>query len=89
MDLAYELKSEVEAAPGFISVERFTSVSGDGTILSLSLWQDEDSVNRWRLNGKHADAQAQGRKIFDSYRIYTTSLLRMTASEHEHGTSDI
>ncbi|MBO6521969.1 MAG: antibiotic biosynthesis monooxygenase [Rhodospirillales bacterium] len=76
-DLAASLKSELEKVDGFISVERFESVTEPGKFLSLSFWRDEDAMNTWYAHAGHGDAQAKGRGgIFRDYRIRVASVIR-------------
>ena len=76
-DIAATLKPELEKIDGFISVERFSSLSDEGKILSLSFWRDEDAVKRWRTNLEHRAAQGRGRgEIFRDYRLRVASVLR-------------
>lgn len=76
-DLAANLKAELETIEGFISVERFHSLTDEGKYLSLSLWRDEAAVTEWRRRADHRAAQARGRgEIFADYRILVTSVLR-------------
>ena len=76
-DAAAALKDEVEAIDGFISVERFESLSAPGKYLSLSLWRDEGAVKAWRENVNHQAAQAKGKGgIFANYRIRVTEVVR-------------
>ncbi len=53
-DIAASLKPELERIDGFISVERFSSLTEEGKILSLSFWRDEDAVKRWRTHSNTA-----------------------------------
>src|SRR5437868_5175330 len=77
LGLAARLKPELEAIDGFISVERFQSLSDEAKLLSLSLWRDEDSVKRWRQHFEHRAAQQKGREfIFSDYRLRVVSVLR-------------
>jgi heme-degrading monooxygenase HmoA len=77
LDIAAELKKELETIDGFISVERFESLSEPGKILSLSFWRDEAAVARWRNLPSHRAAQAAGRSgIFRDYRLRIASVLR-------------
>src|SRR5258707_4929967 len=48
LDLAAELKPILETIDGFISVERFESLTEKGKILSLSVFRDEDALAAWR-----------------------------------------
>lgn len=77
LDIAAALKSDLEKIDGFVSVERFRSMSNDGKILSLSFWRDADAVKRWREHAKHRLAQAQGRNaVFANYRISVAAVDR-------------
>ena len=76
-DIAATLKPELEKIEGFISVERFASLTEEGKILSLSFWRDEDSVKRWRTHVEHRAAQRAGRGgIFRNYRLRIGSVVR-------------
>ncbi|HUC62857.1 MAG TPA: antibiotic biosynthesis monooxygenase, partial [Alphaproteobacteria bacterium] len=69
-DLALELKPTLEKIDGFVSVERFESLTEKGKFLSLSTWRDEEAVKAWREQAEHRVAQARGQRgIFSSYRI--------------------
>lgn len=77
LDIAAELKPRLEKIDGFISVERFASLSDPKKILSLSFWRDEEAVAAWRNLESHRAAQAQGRaKVFADYRLRVASVLR-------------
>jgi heme-degrading monooxygenase HmoA len=77
LDLAVSLKSELEKIDGFVSIERFASITNEGKILSLSIWRDEDAVKRWRNLEGHRAAQAKGRGgIFADYRLRVASVIR-------------
>jgi len=70
LDLAARLRDELEAADGFVSIERFESLSEPGKLLSLSFWRDEAAVTAWRVNARHQTAQTKGRtEIFADYRL--------------------
>lgn len=76
-DLAASLRRELEAVDGFISVERFESLSTKGKYLSLSTWRDEEAVKAWRDQADHRIAQARGKGgIFADFRIRVASVLR-------------
>jgi len=76
-DLAAALKPKLEKIDGFISVERFESLTDKGKVLSLSFWRDEDAVARWRNVAEHRAAQAKGRGgIFSDYRLRIASVVR-------------
>ena len=75
--LAGELRSDLEKIDGFISIERFESLTEKGKFLSLSFWRDEEAVRRWRNLESHRAAQAKGRGgIFADYRLRVASVLR-------------
>ena len=76
-DLAGKLRPQLEAIDGFISVERFRSVSDEGKYLSLSFWRDEEAVRSWREHAEHRIAQAQGKKtIIADFRIRVAEVVR-------------
>jgi heme-degrading monooxygenase HmoA len=76
-DIAASLKPELERIDGFISVERFSSLTEEGKVLSLSFWRDEEAVKRWRTHLHHRAAQREGRGgVFRDYRLRVASVLR-------------
>jgi heme-degrading monooxygenase HmoA len=77
LDYAARLKPELEKMDGFISVERFESLTTPGKLLSLSFWRDEAAVANWRNHGEHRQAQAAGRAgLFADYRLCVVSVIR-------------
>jgi heme-degrading monooxygenase HmoA len=77
LDIAQRLRSELERVDGFISIERFESLTNPGKILSLSFWRDEASVARWRSHEQHRTAQRAGRTgIFRDYRLRVAAVVR-------------
>ncbi len=77
LDLAASLRDELERMDGFLSVERFESLSQPGKLLSLSFWRDEEAVARWRHLPEHRQAQAAGRGgVFLDYRLRVANVLR-------------
>jgi heme-degrading monooxygenase HmoA len=77
MDHAARLCSELERIDGFISVERFQSLTDPGKLLSLSFWRDEAAVARWRNHAEHRTTQAAGRNgIFRDYRLRVAAVVR-------------
>jgi heme-degrading monooxygenase HmoA len=77
LDIAARLRPELEKIDGFISIERFKSLSQEGKILSLSFWRDEDAIARWRQQEQHQAAQRTGRdRIFRDYRIRVAAVMR-------------
>lgn len=76
-DLAAALRPELEQMEGFISIERFESLTTKGKYLSLSFWRDEDAVRRWRIHEDHRRAQALGRGgVFADYRLRVATVIR-------------
>ncbi len=83
IDIAAELRSALEQIGGFISVERFQSLTNPGKILSLSFFEDEDAITEWRNLSAHRDAQTKGRNgIFSGYRLRIAQVIR------DYGMSD-
>jgi heme-degrading monooxygenase HmoA len=77
LDLAAQLRPLLETSDGFVSIERFESLSEPGKILSLSLWRDEAAVAAWRNTAAHRAAQANGRAaIFADYRLRIAAVVR-------------
>lgn len=77
LDLAAELKPLLAQIDGFVSIERFESLTEPGKLLSLSFWRDEQAVQQWRELEHHRAAQQAGRKqIFDDYRLRVAHVLR-------------
>jgi heme-degrading monooxygenase HmoA len=77
MELVGTLKADLDRADGFISLERFESITTKGKFVSLQFWRDEECVRKWRNLQKHREAQAKGRGgIFSSYRLRICQVLR-------------
>ena len=77
LDLAAELRPILETIDGFISVERFESLTEKGKILSLSFFRDEAAVTAWRNIPQHRKTQGKGRaKIFENYRLRIAGVIR-------------
>lgn len=77
LDLVATLKEDLEQAEGFISLERFESITNKGRFVSLQYWRDEESIRKWRNLQKHREAQKRGRAgIFASYRLRIAGVLR-------------
>ena len=77
LELAAEIRDELSAIDGFVSVERFRSITDPGKILSLSFFRDEEAIQRWRNISAHRTAQAKGRGgVFDGYRLRIAGVIR-------------
>ncbi len=76
-DLAASLREDLVKIDGFISIERFESLTTKGKYLSLSFWRDEEAIRTWRNREEHRKVQAKGRNsVFSEYRIRVASVLR-------------
>lgn len=76
-DLAGELRPELQKIDGFLSVERFESLSTPGRYVSLSFWRDEAAVLEWRRHAEHRVAQERGKSdIFSDFRISVANVIR-------------
>lgn len=76
-DIAASLRDELERTDGFVSVERFQSMSTEGKFLSLSFWMDEEAVQRWYKHIDHSAAQSEGQDaVFKYYRIRVGEIIR-------------
>ena len=77
LQLATELKEHLAQVDGFVSIERFASLSEEGKLCSLSFWEDEAAINKWREFDLHRLAQAQGKAgIFADFRIRVATVVR-------------
>ena len=77
LDIAAELRPHLKEIDGFISVERFESLTEKGKMLSVSFFRDEAAVQAWRNVAEHRVAQAKGRGgIFKDYRLRIASVIR-------------
>jgi heme-degrading monooxygenase HmoA len=77
LDIAADLRPILEKMDGFLSIERFESLTEKGKILSLSFWRDEDAVKAWRNQPEHRMAQKAGRGgIFRDYRLRVAQVMR-------------
>ncbi len=86
MELVGQLKPELDKAEGFISLERFESITTPGKFVSLQFWRDEESVRRWRNLQQHREAQKKGRGgIFASYRLRIAGVLRDYTMDQRDG----
>ena len=77
LDIAAAMRPMVEEVEGFISVERFESLTHPGKLLSLSFFEDEAALDRWRNLTAHRGAQRRGRTgVFKDYRLKVASVIR-------------
>jgi heme-degrading monooxygenase HmoA len=89
-EIAAALSAELQQTDGFVSVERFESLTRPGSFLSLSAWRDEEAVRRWRNTAHHRAGQREGREaVFASYRIRVAEVLRdYTGTERGQAPAD-
>lgn len=77
LEMAAALRPALAKMEGFISIERFESLSEPGKMLSLSFWRDETAVRQWREHAEHRAAQRAGRQsVFDDYRLRIATVVR-------------
>jgi heme-degrading monooxygenase HmoA len=77
LDIAAKLRPMLQTIDGFISVERFESITEKGKMLSLSFFRDEEAVQAWRNIAEHRTAQAAGRSgVFKDYRLRIAGVIR-------------
>jgi heme-degrading monooxygenase HmoA len=77
LEYAAQLLPLLEQMDGFISIERFQSLTMPTKLLSLSFWRDEACVRAWREQFDHRAAQVAGRAgVFDDYRLRVATVLR-------------
>ncbi len=77
LDIAAALRPTLEKMDGFISIERFQSLTDPGKILSLSFWRDDAAIAGWRQVEHHRMAQAKGRgELFRDYRLRIAGVIR-------------
>ncbi len=90
LQLAKQLKPLLSGFEGFVSAERFQSLSEDGKFLSMNVWENEEAVASWRNIVEHRMSQKEGReKLFKSYKITIVSTLReYTDQDREQAPKD-
>ena len=77
LDMAAKMRPLVEEIEGFISVERFQSLTNPEKLLSLSFFEDEAALDRWRQLPAHRSAQKAGRAvIFEDYHLRIAHMIR-------------
>ncbi|NNG05842.1 MAG: antibiotic biosynthesis monooxygenase, partial [Inquilinus sp.] len=77
LDIAADLRPLLQQVDGFLSIERFESLTTPGKILSLSFWRDEQAIRDWRSVEAHRRAQTAGRaEVFADYRLRVATVIR-------------
>ncbi len=83
LDIATQLRPVLDKIDGFISIERFQSLSDPNKLLSLSFFENEAAIQQWRNLTAHREAQSKGRdEVFSDYRIRIAGVVR------DYGMSD-
>ncbi|MDO5401459.1 MAG: antibiotic biosynthesis monooxygenase family protein [Eubacteriales bacterium] len=90
LKMAASLKDSIAGAEGFIRSERFSSLSTEGKLLSLSVWKDEESIEKWRNLTAHRVCQTHGRlHDFADYKITVVTPVRTyTMTERQNAPTD-
>ena len=77
LDMARDMRPLLDDIDGFLSIERFRSLTDPTRLLSLSFWRDEEAVKAWRTSEQHRAAQTLGQHgILDTYRLRVASVVR-------------
>jgi heme-degrading monooxygenase HmoA len=77
LEIASQLRPELDKIDGFISIERFQSLNDPEKVLSLSFWKNEESIQQWRSLEMHRWAQSKGRDgIFKDYHLRIAEVKR-------------
>ncbi len=77
LELAAALRPVLDGIDGFLTIERFRSLSDPSKLLSLSFWRDEEAVRAWRNTPQHRATQAAGRaEVFADYRLRIAAVVR-------------
>ena len=77
LDMAALMRPLVDEIDGFISVERFQSLTNPEKLLSLSFFRDEEAIADWRRLTKHRAAQSAGRTgMFTDYHLRIAHVVR-------------
>ncbi len=77
LKIAAELREELSKAEGFISGERYESLSEKGKLLSINVWESEEALNKWRNNEQHRKGQKRGHDLlFEKYNIRIATVIR-------------
>ncbi len=75
--LAAKMRPLVEQIDGFLSVERFQSLTNPDKLLSISFFRDEAALDEWRKLTAHRGAQKAGRQeIFQDYHLRIAHVMR-------------
>lgn len=77
LDIASQLRPLLDTIDGFVSIERFQSLTDPNKLLSLSFFENEAAIQQWRNLTVHREAQSHGRDgIFSDYRLRIADVVR-------------
>ena len=90
LKIAGEIRKFLQDQEGLISIERFQSLVDEQKLLSLSFWEDEESITKWRNLLEHRAAQQRGYdELFEEYRIRVAEVVRdYSMDEREQAPAD-
>ncbi|TKG94403.1 antibiotic biosynthesis monooxygenase [Puteibacter caeruleilacunae] len=90
LEIAAGLREKLKDIDGFISIERFQSLNDPEKMLSLSFWESEEAIEKWRNQMEHRKGQKAGHDdLFKSYRIRVAGVMRdYTNEDRKHAPSD-
>ena len=90
IDMGAALSRHLETLDGFISIERFQSVSDPEKLVALSFWRDEAAVDAWRKREVHRAVQTGSRReVFRDYRLRVAAVIRdYTMFDREQAPAD-
>lgn len=85
LDYARTLRPELEQIDGFVDNIRYRSLTRDGWILSLSGWDGEKALVRWRTRARHHEVQEKGRRqVLSDYHLRVGQVTRDTRPPAGH-----
>ncbi len=77
LELAASMRQEIESIDGFISVERFQSLTDESKLLSVSFFDNQEAITVWRNRLAHRHAQSKGKnQLFRHYRLRVAEVVR-------------
>jgi heme-degrading monooxygenase HmoA len=66
--------------PGFLGVQ--SARNADGLGITVSYWESEDAIRRWKAHSEHQVAQATGKKVW-----YADYVIQVARVERAYGTA--
>ncbi len=77
LTLGAKMREKLVGYSGFISAERFGSLTKEGKVCSLSFWESEAAICQWKQDMSHMLCQQDGRDhLFSDYRIRVAKVER-------------